>query len=77
MTRTSVTDRPVDRLFTWGTSPRFGMVFGEPDHPFFGEPMEMVGPPDNWDEIISAKPLTSGADDGIIEEVKKSRRRKS
>lgn len=65
-------DRPIDRLLTWGSG--WGMLFGEPDHPMFGKPMVMVGPPDNWDEILNGGPLTTGEDDGIFEQVKQHRK---
>jgi len=68
-------DRPIDRLFTWGDG-GWGMVFGEPENVFFGRPMVMVGPPDNWGEIVSLKPLTKGDDDAIFDEVRAARRGK-
>lgn len=68
-------DKPIDRLFTWGDG-RWGMVFGSPEWNMLGSPTEMVGPPDNWDEIVQLKPLTKGADDGIFESVKQTRKGK-
>lgn len=67
-------ERPIDRFFRWGDN-QWGMVFGEPEH-FMGEPMRLIGPPDNWDEIVQLKPLTKGADDGIFESVKQARKGK-
>ena len=68
-------DRPIDRLFKWGNG-QWGMVFGEPDANMLGTPTEMIGPPENWDEILTGKPLTTGVDDGIFDKVKQHRKEK-
>ena len=67
-----VSSRPIDRFIKWGDG-SWGMVIGEPDT-MLGSPMEMIGPPDNWQDILGEQPLTEGTDDDIFEEVKKARK---
>ena len=70
-------DRPIDRFMKWGQDDdTFGMVFGEPDT-FVGKPMQLVGAPAGWDELVSGdagEPLNVDGD--IFDKVKQERKKR-